>query len=67
MYSFEGLIRGKIALEKKGETGFGYDPVFIPEGYEKTFAELGPEIKNKMSHRALASKQLAAFLSKIWK
>jgi XTP/dITP diphosphohydrolase len=67
MYSFEGLMRGKIALEKKGETGFGYDPVFIPEGYEKTFAELGPEIKNKMSHRALASKQLAAFLSKIWK
>ncbi len=64
MYSFEGVVRGKIALEKKGVEGFGYDPLFIPEGYEQTFAELGAEVKNKLSHRALASRQLASFLKK---
>jgi XTP/dITP diphosphohydrolase len=65
MYSFEGIINGKIAFEKKGDSGFGYDPIFVPEGYDQTFAELGSEIKNRLSHRALATKQLVAFLEKL--
>jgi XTP/dITP diphosphohydrolase len=60
-YSFEGRIEGEIAPEAKGSGGFGYDPVFIPHGYSQTFAELGPEIKNRLSHRAEACRQLAAF------
>ena len=51
-YLFEGIIKGEIIKEKRGESGFGYDPVFKPEGYDKTFAELGNDIKNKISHRA---------------
>jgi len=62
MYEFTGLISGEIATEKKGKNGFGYDPVFIPNGYSETFAELGAEVKNKMSHRAMATKQLVDFL-----
>ncbi|MCB0532514.1 MAG: non-canonical purine NTP diphosphatase [Lewinellaceae bacterium] len=58
----EGVCPGSIALEKSGNNGWGYDPVFIPEGYEKTFAELGPEVKNKISHRARAIEKLRAFL-----
>ena len=50
----EGIARGHLALEKKGSTGFGYDPIFIPEGYEKTFAECGPKIKQRISHRSIA-------------
>jgi len=50
----EGFVRGKIADSPKGTAGFGYDPLFIPEGYHQTFAELGADIKNRMSHRALA-------------
>lgn len=61
-YSFEGRVNGEISMEKRGEGGFGYDPVFIPEGYAQTFAELGPEVKNQFSHRAEACRQLAAFL-----
>jgi XTP/dITP diphosphohydrolase len=60
-YSFEGRVNGEISGEKKGSGGFGYDPVFIPDGYSQTFAELGPEIKNRFSHRAEACRQLAAF------
>ena len=48
---FEGRVDGKIAFEPQGNSGFGYDPIFIPEGYEKTFAELGDDIKNTLSHR----------------
>ena len=50
--------------EKRGESGFGYDPVFQPEGYDKTFAELGNDIKNKISHRALAIQKLCEFLQR---
>lgn len=62
-YLFEGIIKGQIIQLKKGNTGFGYDPIFIPEGYSQTFAELGNDIKNKISHRALAVGKLADFLS----
>lgn len=64
-YLFEGIINGNITLEKKGDSGFGYDPIFQPEGYEQTFAELGDDIKNKISHRALAVHKLAHFLSSL--
>ncbi len=50
----EGIARGTLLGEKRGEGGFGYDPIFIPDGYDQTFAELGSEIKNKISHRAKA-------------
>jgi len=56
---FEGVINGQIIDERRGQTGFGYDPVFIPDGYSETFAELGADIKNRISHRALASQKLA--------
>ncbi len=59
---FEGEVRGKIIDTPRGDSGFGYDPVFIPEGYEKTFAELGDAIKNKISHRANAMKKLREYL-----
>lgn len=61
-YCFEGIVRGCIAEEKRGEAGFGYDPLFIPEGYTESFAELGEEIKNKISHRARAIQALIEFL-----
>ncbi len=61
-YSFEGIVKGTIAEEKRGEAGFGYDPVFIPEGYTDTFAQLGGDIKNTISHRAKAVSQLCDFL-----
>lgn len=61
---FEGVIRGLIMEEKRGGSGFGYDPVFMPEGYLQTFAELGNDIKNRISHRALATEKLISFLLK---
>jgi XTP/dITP diphosphohydrolase len=61
-FLFEGAIRGTIATEKKGTKGFGYDPVFIPEQQTRTFAEMEPEEKNTISHRALAVKKLTDFL-----
>lgn len=61
-YLFEGVIKGKITKEKRGDSGFGYDPIFLPEGYDRTFAELGNDIKNKISHRALALQKLCEFL-----
>lgn len=62
-YLFEGLIEGVITRDKRGDSGFGYDPIFQPDGYEQTFAELGNDTKNQISHRALAVQKLAAFLS----
>lgn len=61
-YLFEGIIKGEISITKKGNSGFGYDPIFTPEGYNETFAELGSDIKNKISHRALAINKLCEFL-----
>ena len=60
---FEGVVEGVIARGKSGTEGFGYDPVFIPEGQQKTFAELGEDIKNSMSHRARAAQKLAGYLA----
>ena len=59
---FEGVVTGRIDTEKHGTGGFGYDPIFIPDGYDESFAALGDEIKNGISHRARAVKKLADFL-----
>ena len=61
-YRFEGIVEGHIATERHGNEGFGYDPIFVPEGYDKSFAELGEEIKNTISHRARAVAKLADHL-----
>jgi XTP/dITP diphosphohydrolase len=61
-YFFEGAVLGKIIDQKRGKSGFGYDPIFVPDGYEQTFAELGEEIKNTISHRAIATNKLIRFL-----
>lgn len=53
----EGVCEGRIALQKQGTGGFGYDPVFIPEGYDQSFAELGESVKNQISHRAIATEK----------
>lgn len=58
----EGIVRGRITTEEYGEGGFGYDPVFVPEGYDKTFGELPAEVKNNISHRARALAQLVKVL-----
>lgn len=62
---FEGRVDGVITTEKRGEEGFGYDPIFIPDGYDKTFAELGENIKNKISHRAKAIAALCEYLKRL--
>lgn len=62
-YLFEGIVNGFIIEEKRGDSGFGYDPIFVPENYTETFAELGNDIKNQISHRAEAVKKLIQFLS----
>ena len=59
---FEGIVEGEITYKKSGVEGFGYDPIFRPDGYDKTFAELGIDIKNHISHRARATRKLADFL-----
>lgn len=64
-FFFEGVIRGEIITEKRGSSGFGYDPVFVPEGHSKTFAEMTLEEKNQLSHRAIAVKKLAEYLSRL--
>jgi len=62
-YVFEGIINGLILREGRGTAGFGYDPLFVPDGYTQSFAEMGNEQKNSISHRALAIQRLATFLS----
>lgn len=58
---FQGIVKGEITPQKRGEKGFGYDPIFKPKGYDKTFAELPLSVKNEISHRAIAIQQLLAF------
>ncbi|MEE4176408.1 MAG: non-canonical purine NTP diphosphatase [Bacteroides sp.] len=62
-YLFEGIVNGHITHSARGEGGFGYDPVFIPEGYAQTFAELSADIKNRVSHRFRAIEKLVHFLT----
>ena len=64
-FEFEGIVEGTIARERRGKEGFGYDPIFVPKGYDESFAQLGIEVKNKISHRARAVAKLAEFLSKM--
>jgi XTP/dITP diphosphohydrolase len=60
---FEGSIEGLITLQRSGSKGFGYDPIFIPEGYDISFAEMSPDEKNRISHRAKAMEKLIKFLN----
>lgn len=62
---FEGIVKGEIIKNRRGTSGFGYDPIFVPEGYSQTFAEMGNELKNKISHRAIATNKLCKFLNSI--
>lgn len=63
-YLFEGKVEGVITLSPHGSAGFGYDPIFKPDGYDHTFAELGLDVKSQISHRAKAVQELALFLKK---
>lgn len=62
LHLFEGIVNGSITTEKHGLQGFGYDPIFLPDGYDRTFAEMGIEEKNLISHRGLAVEKLIRFL-----
>jgi XTP/dITP diphosphohydrolase len=62
LWQFDGILKGKIITERRGEGGFGYDPVFLPEGHSRTLAEMSMEEKNKISHRSMAVQKLMAFL-----
>ena len=64
-YLFEGIVAGQIIESLRGTSGFGYDPVFVPNGYTETFAEMGEAVKNTISHRAKAVHKLAEFLSAV--
>lgn len=59
---FNGIVKGAIATEKKGDSGFGYDPIFVPEGHSASFAQMSSEMKNSMSHRFRATQQLSDYL-----
>jgi XTP/dITP diphosphohydrolase len=59
---FEGIVEGVITREKRGRAGFGYDPVFLPSGFDRTFAEMNPEEKNRISHRGRAVQKLVEYL-----
>lgn len=62
-YYFEGICHGQLLTEKKGNNGFGYDPIFAPNGFDESFAELPPSIKNSISHRAIAMQKMIAFIA----
>lgn len=62
-YFFEGIVNGKILTEEHGDGGFGYDPIFQPDGFEKSFSEMGMDEKNKISHRGRATAKLVEFLN----
>lgn len=66
-YYFEGFIEGHLIQEKRGDGGFGYDPIFVPNGYNQTFAELGNEIKHEISHRKIALDKFILFLKNLSK
>jgi XTP/dITP diphosphohydrolase len=63
--TFEGSVEGQIMNERRGELGFGYDPIFVPNGYQQTFAEMTPEFKNRISHRANAAAVLRKYLAHV--
>lgn len=65
VHEFEGIVNGNIISERRGGEGFGYDPIFQPDGYDQTFAEMGAETKNQISHRARATQKLANYLLKL--
>lgn len=65
VHYFEGEVKGTISYECRGANGFGYDPLFIPQGYRSTFAELSADVKNAISHRGKATRQLIAFLNTV--
>ena len=64
-YQFTGIVNGVILTERKGSSGFGYDPIFLPDGFNETYAEMNAEKKNKISHRGIATRQLCTFLKSL--
>ena len=64
-YYFEGIVNGKLLAERRGVSGFGYDPIFVPGGFEQTFAEMDLDLKNKISHRGKATENLLDFLKNL--
>ncbi len=63
---FNGIVKGKITEEKRGNSGFGYDPIFVPEGYSESFAQMDSSTKNSISHRYRATKQLSDYLKELY-
>ena len=64
---FNGIVKGSITEEKRGDSGFGYDPIFIPEGFSESFAQMSSEQKNSISHRYRATEQLSNYLKEKYK
>lgn len=62
---FNGIVKGSITEEKRGDSGFGYDPIFIPEGFSESFAQMGSDQKNSISHRYRATRQLSDYLKEL--
>ncbi len=62
-FQFEGIVEGEILTFERGNDGFGYDPIFLPKGFDQTFAEMSPQLKNIISHRGMATKKLFEFLT----